>query len=299
MSEAPLVCVVVLNYNGLPDVLRCLKKVLASSYLPLSVVLVDNGSTDSSVQEIRTCFPDITVLTTVENLGYGGGNNLGILEALRIKAEYILLLSHDTEVAQDMISSLVASFNEDKRVGIVSPKILLPGPDRRLWAVGGVLRDQRVITWGVDTVDSESNDFGKLDFVFGCAMMLRRSVLEQIGLLDVGFHFYFEDIDLCLRAKHAGYDVAWVPGAEMRHLTPMAMQGSSRFKIHNYERSRFIFYRKYSGKTGWPRFAIHQVAHALRIICRYLGQGRLRPAYWSMTGMVAGALAREHPEQRV
>ena len=298
MPEALPVCVVVLNYNGLPDVLRCLEKLLASSYSPLSVLLVDNGSTDSSVQEIRNRFPSITILTTVENLGYGGGNNLGILEALRTGAEYVLLLSHDTEVAYDMISNLVAVFDENKQLGIASPKILLPGVDRRLWAVGGVLRDHRVITWGINMADSESICFGELDFVFGCAMMLRRSVLEQIGLLDIGFHFYFEDIDLCLRAKQVGYDVAWVPGAEMRHLTPMEMQESSRFKIHNYERSRFLFYRKYSDKTGWPRFVIHQVAHALRIICRYLGQGRLRPVYWSMTGMIAGALARKHPKQR-
>ena len=143
-------------------------------------------------------------------------------------AEYVLLLNNDTEIARDMISILVAALKENERVGF-QVRIFLPGSDRRLWAVGGVFRDHRVITWGINMVDSERNDFRGLDFVFGCAMIVRRAVFEQIGLFDVGFHFYFEDIDLCLRAKQAGSDVVWVPNAITWHLNPIETQSASRF----------------------------------------------------------------------
>jgi GT2 family glycosyltransferase len=295
MTEKSLVCVVVLNWNGLPHVLRCLERVVASDYTPLSVIVVDNGSADGSLAAIQSGYPGVTLLSIPKNLGYAGGNNLGLREAIRSGAEYVLLLNNDTEIVRDMISILVATLKENERVGIASPKIFLAGSDRRLWAVGGVLRDHRVITWGINLVDSERNDFTELDFVFGCAMLVRRNVLDQIGLFDTGFDFYFEDIDLCLRAKQAGYEVVWVPDAITWHLNPIHTQGSSRFKIYNYERSRSYFYRKHTRQVGKFRFAISQIAHVLRIVGQSVGQGRLQRAYWGVTGMVAGLSVPANP----
>jgi GT2 family glycosyltransferase len=290
MTDTALVAVIIVNWNGLPFVLSCLQSVLGSDYPYLLVLLVDNGSTDGTVEEVRARLPDVRLLEAGRNLGYAAGNNLGLRDALEAGARYILLLNNDTEIAPDMISALVAEMEQERRIGIASPKIYLQEFPGRLWAVGGVLQSRRVVTLGIDEVDSGQFNDRELDFVFGCGMMIRRDVLERLGLLDTEFRFYYEDIDLCLRARQAGYKIVWVPRAIMWHQNPARTLNSSKYKIHNYERSRMLFYKKHLHGKDKALFALTQPLHMVRVVARPLLQGQPRTAYWRLSGALAGAL---------
>jgi len=226
------------------------------------------------------------------NLGYAAGNNIGLQLAMQFGAGYILVLNDDTEIASDMISVLVAHLQRDQRIGIVSPKIhLLNSAPARLWAVGGIFQSHRVTTLGINELDRGEYKDVNLDFVFGCAMMIRRDVLAQIGLFDDRFHFYYEDIDLCLRAKRKGYAVAWLPAATMGHLNPVNTQSVSRFKMYHYERSRILFYFKYLRGTDRFVFALVQILHVLRLIVRQFTRGQFAAAFWGVMGIVQGMFA--------
>jgi GT2 family glycosyltransferase len=290
MSDAALVAAIILNWNGMPLLLSCLGRILASDYPNLVVFLVDNGSTDGSVEEVRACFPKVGLLETGGNLGYSAGNNLGLRKALDIGARYILLLNNDTEIAQDMISSLVKEMELEQEVGVASPKIYLLGAPERLWAVGGVLQSRRVVTWGINEVDSGQFNDRELDFVFGCGMMIRREVLERAGVFDIAFRFYYEDIDLCLRAKQAGYKVIWVPSAIMWHVNPAGTLNASEYKLHNYERSRMLFFWKHLHGRDKGLFALAQPLHLMRVIVQHISRGQPRAAYWRLAGALVGAL---------
>ena len=210
MTARPLVTVVVVNWNGYEDTRRCLRSLGALEYEPLHVVVVDNGSTDGSAARIESEFADVELVRSPRNLGFAGGANLGIRAGLQRGSEFVWLLNNDAEVEPRTLEALVAEAQRDERTGVV----------------GGVVfgRDGRVHTWGGGTVSRlgiatlvEARPARPLDYVTGACMLLRRRLLEEVGLLDDTFFFYFEDADLCRRARAAGWKLAVAHDARIVH----------------------------------------------------------------------------------
>ncbi len=268
--ELPLVSVVILNWNGLPYVITCLKSVLASDYPRFLVIVIDNGSTDGSDKAIEMQFPNVLLYKMENNLGYAAGNNIGIVESLNKGCDYILLLNNDTEVPPNMIYSVVSDMLQNPQAGVVGVKIyLLEEPDR-FWAVGGVFRSNRLHTLGINEHDHGQYNNVKLDFVFGCGILVKSEVFEKIGLLDTRFFFYYEDIDLCLRAKKAGFDVLLASEATLKHKKRLESQRASKFKAYQYERSRILFYCKYLVGRAKLWFVLAQIPHQIVSALRYI-----------------------------
>jgi GT2 family glycosyltransferase len=290
MTSAPPVSVVILNWNGLPYVITCLEHVLASDYPNFSVIVIDNGSTDGSDGAIEEQFPCVTLRRTKTNLGYAVGNNIGIRESLSRRYDYILLLNNDTEIAPDMISQAVSALVENPNAGIAGARIhLLDDPDR-LWAVGGVFKPCWIRTFGINEINSGQYDDIDVDYVFGCGMLIQSEVFRQVGLLDTRFFFYFEDIDLCLRAKKGGFEVIWVPQAKMRHKNRINAQSASSFNIYHYERSRFLFYCKHLHRVDKLCFLIAQAPHLVSSTWQYMREGHSLIAGWHVTHAMISAL---------
>ena len=250
------IAVVVLNYNGLGNTLDCLDSLakLEKSKHKTEIVVVDNNSQDGS-GEALTKVKDIFFIQNQENLGYTGGNNIGIKYALKRGASHILILNNDTVVDKSLIIKLI---DTAKKGDIICPKIYFaPGFEfhkgryskkdlgRIIWYAGGQIDWQNIIGQhiGVDEIDhGQYSKSHKIDLATGAAMFVARSVFEKIGLFDDKYFLYLEDMDFCVRAKNANFKIIFEPKAIIWHKNA-ASSGGSGSKLQDYyiTRNRLLF----------------------------------------------------------
>jgi hypothetical protein len=237
MNESPLVYIIVLTWNGKDDTIECLNSLQRLSYPNAHILLVDNASTDGTVQTVRSLFPHVDILVNATNLRFAGGNNVGINHALSHNAEYILLLNNDTIVEPDFLTHLVRAAANDETVGMAAPKIYYFDHPRVIWFAGGKIEWWKgwISHTGIREVDRGQYDaIQKVDYLTGCCMLVKRKVIEQIGLLDERYHIYGEDADWCIRAARAGYTLLYVPSAVVWHKLSVSAGGHlSWFKNWN------------------------------------------------------------------
>jgi GT2 family glycosyltransferase len=251
MPAACSIAVVVLTWNGKALTLECLESLVAVTTPGVRVIVVDNGSTDGTVAAIRDRYGErVAIVETGANLGFSGGNNAGIRRALEEGVDFILLLNNDTRVDASFLDALVHPMLETPRLGITGPKIYYESPPDRLWFAGGVISMWRGTARhvGIRQTDRGQYDVPRdVDYVSGCALLARRAVFERVGLLDEGYTAYFEDADLCLRARHAGYGVRYVPAARVWHRISASTGGQlSRRKVRAKLRSARRFFGRHA-----------------------------------------------------
>jgi GT2 family glycosyltransferase len=219
--SAPHVVIVVLNWNGVDDTLECLESLSRLDYPAYEMMVVDNGSTDGSVPAIRERFPAVTIVENGENMGYAGGNNVGLRHAMAQEADYALLLNNDTVVDPAFLRILVDAAEAEPSAGITGPTVYYHAQPDVIWSAGGGIDWQRGDTRMVGLNERDEGQFGTeprpVDFVAGCAMLVRRAVLEQAGLLDERFFVYYEESEWCVRAARAGFRIVYVPAAHIWH----------------------------------------------------------------------------------
>jgi len=266
MTSMPRVMIIVLNWNGKDDTLACLESLQQVTYPNFEVLIVDNGSGDDSVAAIRTRFPQQLLIETGENLGYAGGNNVGLRHALAQGADYCLLLNNDTQVAPDFVERLVEATEADPTIGVAGPMIYYHKRPDLIWSAGGAIDWRRGQTWmeGLDTPDS--GQFGTaprlVDFVTGCALFARRAVMEQVGLLDERFFVYYEETEWCVRAQRAGFHIIHVPQAKIWHKIPLDARDSSPLVQYYMTRNQLLFLK--TTEAGWRTWGYVLFAEYLR-----------------------------------
>lgn len=251
----PLVVIIVLNWNGKEDTLACLRSLRGLRYPNLRIVVVDNGSRDGSEAAVRDAFPDLEFLQTGENLGFAGGNNQGLRWGLQQGADYVLVLNNDTEVDSGLVDALVDRAESDPDIGIVGASIAYADRADALWAFGGGRFDVatgRVRHIQREVAADELASRGHVHFyVTGCTMLLRRRMLEEVGLFDTSYFHFCEDVDLCLRAGAAGYQVAVAPRARLVHKVSATTRLHSPVFLYYNLRSRLTLVRRF-GPAGAP-----------------------------------------------
>lgn len=266
--NSPSVAIVVLNWNGGADTLACLASLGRLDYPVFTVSVVDNHSTDDSVAAIRATYPSMTLLEATENLGYVGGNNLGIEYAQKLGADYILLLNNDTEVAPDFLRHLVGSAEADPRVGIVGPTIYYFDQPGVIWSAGGGIDWNRGRTRMMNLDEPDRGQLGErprpADFVTGCALLSRRAVFDRVGLLDPRFFAYYEEIEWCVRAARAGFKILHVPQAKLWHKISYASRNASPLVSYYMTRNRLLFLQ--TTRAGWRAWAHTLLLEYLRTI---------------------------------
>lgn len=254
MEQYPALWIVVLNWNQKEVTAACLNSLAASNVKrQFRVVMVDNGSTDGSPDYFRENFPWVEVLVNSTNLGFTGGNNIGIHYALARGATLILLLNNDTEVSTDCIEQLLLAVTTHPEYALFCPKIYYYDDPQRLWYGGGDIRLDRplgAIHRGMKMLDSHQYDEEtEITFVTGCAFLIRCEVIKSIGLLDEDLFIYCEDLDWCVRARRAGYRSLFVPHARLWHKvsqtynTPGLQPRTT--KTYLFARNRFIVQKRY------------------------------------------------------
>ncbi len=233
--------VIVLSWNGMGFLERCLSSLLRQTYPHYHILMVDNASTDGSVAMVRQRFSRVEVIENDRNLGFAGGMNVGLRHA---QGGIIVLLNQDTEVREDWLEWLVEAMESDERIGIVGCKLLYPD-GKTLQHAGGILTYPLAIGAhrGRGELDRGQYDAkSEVDFVTGAALGLHRALLEEIGLLDEGFFFYYEDADFCFRAKEAGYRVIYVPKAAAIHHEGISVRhlGVDHYSLLHKSRLTFV-----------------------------------------------------------
>ncbi|MEM4202701.1 MAG: glycosyltransferase family 2 protein [Candidatus Methanomethylicaceae archaeon] len=243
----PKVFVVVLNWNLKDDTIACIESVLASSYKPASVIVVDNGSLDGSAAYIADHFgKSIDLIVNETNMGFAAGVNVGIRHALAHNADWILLLNNDAIIAPDMIEQLMAVADCRPDIGILGPAIFYYDQPDRVWRLGDRHPGWSPIPFKIsERVLRKGNEILPVDYVTGCGMLIRRQVFSSIGLFDPSYFMYYEDADFCRRAKQAGFSIVCVPAAKMWHKISGSTRTNISYQYYLKTRSRVHFYRRH------------------------------------------------------
>ena len=282
----PLVVAIILNWNNARDTLRCLQSVHASDYAPLRVLVVDNASHDDSLAVIRAHAPDIEVMANAENLGYAGGNNVGIQRAIEHGADYVLLLNDDTVIDPAMVSALVTAARQCPDGGIFGPKVYsLEEPGVLLSAGAALGRWSELTSRALGCVDDGRWDhLTEVDYLWGCALLVSRQAIAAAGMLDPAFFAYHEDIDWCYRIRAAGYKVLFVPQAKAWHPDTRRWREESALVTYYMSRNHLQLISKHHLGTG-------EMLGSLATFARRLVSWSVRPK-WRHKRHQRDALAR-------
>ncbi len=288
----PVVYYIILNLNGRDDLLDTLASVAELNYINGQTIVVDNGSTDGSPEAVRRGFPDVHVIETGKNLGFGGGNNVGMRYALEQGADWIFLLNNDTAVAPDLIDALLAAAGTDENIAALCPKIYYFDQPEVLWYAGGRISYATGIISHRGLREKDVGQYDRLcdtDYLTGCAFMVRAEVLRRVGLFDPVYHpAYVEDADLSVRIQRAGYRTVFAPEGKVWHkvssysgggMTPM----KTRLKVIN----TLTFFRRYARWYHWLTIPVFVLAATVFFVAREL----LRGNFTLVRALISGGLA--------
>lgn len=275
----PHVVVVILNTNRRADVLSCLDSLVGGAYGNRADLVLDNASVDGSSEAIRELFPHAQVIPLAENRGYAGNNNLGIRKALKQGAEWVFLLNEDTILSDTCLNELIEVAKLDSSIGILGPMVYHFDEPGVIQSAGGYLSEQlEALHYGQNELDrSQFANPREVDWVTGCSILVRREVLEHVGMLDERFFYYWEETDLCWRARNSGWKVVHVPQAKLWHKGVQRSYAPSPMVTYYSTRNRFLLMKKHHAPfSAW--------AKALAITCRTLASWTFRGKWRSKSG---------------
>lgn len=261
-EKSASVWAVVLGYNGVELTLASLASLQNDPYPNLTVLFTDNGSRDDSVARVQAEFPRVKVLIIPDNIGFARGCNAGMAYAMQQGADYVLLLNNDIKADSQMVSKLVAAAEADPKVGIVIPKIYYYEPGNVVWSAGCRLISRFPARIALNDTpaadDGRYDDLKSVELATLCAALIRRQVIDELGLLDPNFFLLWEDYEYCTRVRRAGYLLRHVPDAHLWHKVSMTIKEGkpSPFSMRYRGRSKSLFVRKYPeyGCVCWPGY---------------------------------------------
>jgi N-acetylglucosaminyl-diphospho-decaprenol L-rhamnosyltransferase len=261
--------IIIVSYNTKDLLRRCLESVSSSVGVSFSVCVVDNGSTDGSVEMIREDFPDVYLIDNDENVGYPAANNQGLkclgfdTATIASAPDYALLLNPDTEMQPDVLRKVIAYANDNAQIGVLGPKLVrldgsldmacrrsFPTPAVSFYRLIGLskLFPKHHLFGKYNLTFLDENEIADVDSVVGAFMLVRRQAIQQVGLLDEAFFMYGEDLDWAYRIKAIGYRVVYYPEVTVLHVKRASSRQFPRSKVE-FWRAMEIFYRKYYAKN--------------------------------------------------
>jgi GT2 family glycosyltransferase len=227
--------IVLVNWNSFELTKDTLESLQQTTYTNYDCIIVDNGSVDGSGDLIEKSFPNCIVLKSATNKGFTGGNNIGMEFALQHGYEFIMMLNNDVVVEPNFLEPLIARLVQNPTIGAVQPLIYFHHDRNIIWNAGSTYNTLLGI---YNTPDYNKKDSGhqfknkskKIDWITGCAFMIRASVLNNVGLLREAFFMYYEDVDLSFRIKSAGYQLDYVPNSVIYHIAGMSLKTKEKGK---------------------------------------------------------------------
>lgn len=294
LDHSALLSIVVLTWNNFVDTAECLESLEQLTYPRYNIILVDNGSTDGSIERLRSTFPEVEIIKNDRNLGYAAGNNVGIKHALSNGAEYVLILNNDTIVDRNLAAELLSTSRACNNLGILGCANYYYDSRERIQFSGGI------IDWRTgDVIDTTRHKINagqfealrEVDTVAGSCLFIPASVIKALGNFDERYFLTFEESDFCCRAKKGGYRVYTCMNAMIWHkvsLTGKAQKKGINILKYYAVRNRFLFLYKHSPRRFLPISLSYHLARTLLYIARELRKGNLLQAKVLLLGLIAG-----------
>jgi GT2 family glycosyltransferase len=254
--------VIIPSWNGKEDTLECLRSLAQQSYQNLEIVVVDNGSKDGSVEAIQKRFPDVQLICNQENLGTVKAENQGMIYALELGVEYVGIVNNDTIFAPDFFQELVNAAETDDRVAVAGPKIYYYDEPDVIQAAGGYIGFTEVVS---RSRGSGQRDHGQyevpvdVDFIPSCGVLVRASVIREIGLLDPVYFAYFDETDWYWRMHKHGYLIRYVPTAKMWHKLARTTGSYSPQQCYALGVNAVVFMKKHALWYQWAKWFVFAV----------------------------------------
>jgi len=289
----PKVVAITLNWNGRDMTLDCVASLHKLHYDNYEIVVVDNGSTDGSVEALRDRFPNITLVENGRNLGYSEGFNSGIEKSMGMGAEYILILNNDTVIAPDALTELVTVAQTDETIGFVSGKVYHFDHPNILQTAGKISHPRSLVGphIGASEVDTgqydETKDFEFLDDVF---LLVRREVIQKVGGYAKEFFLYYEETDWCARVRQSGFRIVFAPKARIWHKGSMSTGGGTN-SVNTFwnSRNRYLFMYRNGTTQQWYYFLFTNWFYVLPVsILAKLSKGKIEIIYSLLVGNFSG-----------
>lgn len=251
-DHRPLVSIITVNYRQAEVTCDLLDSLIANSYADaLEIIVVDNGSTFDPTAQFRQHAPSVKVIVSTDNLGFAGGNNLGIAVAT---GDYLFFANNDTLFTEGLVEKLLARLATDSRIGAVSPKICYAASPHNIQYAGftpinGFTGRNRAI--GKNEADNGSYDHSyPTAYAHGAAMLLRREVIEKVGPMPTVYFLYYEELDWCAHMQRANYSIWYEGSAKIFHRESASVGKQSPLKKHYQIRNRLLFMRRNAPKIG-------------------------------------------------
>lgn len=245
MNNYPLISIITINYKQAVITNQLLASLQFANWPNMEVIIVDNDSGINDFKKINTSYKNSRLILSKYNLGFSGGNNIGIREA---KGEYILLLNNDTEVDPGFLDPMIDLFESQNDVGAVSPKIkFFHEPDRIQYAG---FSSMNTFTLRMNAIGNRQFDDGSYEqllethFAHGCAMMVSRKVIDIVGLMPEEYFLYYEEHDWSTRIQNAGYKIYYQPKSVVYHKESASINKQSALKTYYITRNRILYMRK-------------------------------------------------------
>lgn len=264
---------------------QCLHSLRALTYRSFQVIVVDNASSDGSAEILAKEFPEIVLLSAATNLGFAGGNNLGFRYAFQHHFSYILMLNNDTIVEPDFLDHLIQYMETHPDTGAIQPRIHFEHDRSLIWNGGSKHAVWTGFLYAEDVhrkPGKRSLQLKKVDWITGCAFLIRTSVLQQTGLLAENMFMYSEDVDLSMRIKALGNTLIYHPQAVIYHIAGMSNKTTTKGKegyvhplVHYYnQRNRLWILKKYTPIYAVPTVIICNFFYISLIIGYFALRGR-------------------------
>jgi GT2 family glycosyltransferase len=303
--DSPRVAAVVLNWNGTSDTLACVASLARIDHPNFDIIVVDNGSDLSPATAIAEQFSTVDVVDLPRNLGYAGGNNVGIRRALSREAEFVWVLNNDTVVDPTVLGELLAAAKRNPRAGVVGAKVLQADDPGRLWVAWGTVtwRQSLIGLVGEDAADDGTFDIEReVPWVPGCSLLFRREALDQVGTFEEGFFAYHEDVDWAARAKAAGWVSVYCGKARLWHAVHGSSGGSAHyggFRKYLSARNSILYARRHGRFDQRVRLALWILVTLPFVFARRAASGEAQGVVMKIRGWIDGILGRPLPLERL
>ncbi len=286
-----LTAIVILHFGEKIFTWKCIESILRNEDQRDSLVIfvTDNSDEQDFTLGENLCQRNIIILRTGKNLGFAGGMNFGIREALKKNADFVFLLNNDVILEKNCLAELMNFLSDKKSAGMVSPLIVYESNPDKIWATGSKIHP--FLGRSRDPFhDKKTRKFPspiKVDALTGCALMIKAEVFGHIGFFDENYFAYYEDVDLCRRAGSYGYELYFYPHVKIRHAVSASTRNNESVRsLPEYFmiRNRIYFMKKYSGRTAWVLFCL---VVGLETVCNLM-KNAVRLRFGKLAGFLAG-----------